>query len=422
MRICYKFSGEQVAELEQPDARSIVFGSWLKKHIASSVGVSRFRVLVFGPDNTVLPDGPIYEVLPDQLDIVIQSKTYRDHLQIEVDHLFDCAWMENVGLVEELLLSRIDPNVTETETGKTLLQIAASTNNSAMTELLLEAEADPDQMSYRKFAPLHTAARLGHTETLDILLKSNANVNIDNGEGLTPLFLAVQCDEYWEYKFIEACRILIEGRADVNSRYKGNKTPLFFAADNPSYRIMYYLLEARADVNAVNSERQTPLHVVTLQYDLEGVKMLLDYSASLEAMDARGLARELAETSPPRVGEPCPEACQGCGLSTHSWCEGCYQRTEAGHSGFSAICRQCDADKIVCPLCLEGGFDWDSGHRAYVKAHGEEDQEVIEVSVDPSDPPVRIRISDWAASTGISVEKLRSELFASLGGSGLQGR
>eukprot|EP00435_Cladocopium_sp_Y103_P018932 s2745_g4.t1 len=101
---------------------------------------------------------------------------------------------------------------------------------------------------------------------------------------------------------------------------------------------------------------------------------------------------------------------------------GCYRRNEGGHSGFSAICRQCDADKIVCPLCLEGGFDWDSGHRAYIEAHGEEDQEVIEVSVDPSDPPVRIRLSDLAASAGISVEKLRSELFASLGGSGLQGR
>eukprot|EP00435_Cladocopium_sp_Y103_P027180 s2143_g6.t1 len=289
MRICYKFSGEQVVELEEPDARSIVFGSWLRKHIATSLGVSRFRLLVFHPDNTMLADGPIYEVLPDQLDIVIQSKTYRDLLQAEVNHLFDCAWMENVGLVEDLLFSRIDPNVREPETGKTLLQIAASTNNTAMTELLLEAEADPDLLNETnwKYAALHTAARLGHTETLDILLKSNANVNIENEEGLTPLLLAIQFDEDWQYKYIETCRILIEGRADVNSRYDG-ETPLLIAAENSSYRIMYYLLEAQADVNAVNRDRQTPLHVVTLHCDLEGVKMLLDYSASLEATDARG--------------------------------------------------------------------------------------------------------------------------------------
>eukprot|EP00435_Cladocopium_sp_Y103_P021883 s2927_g5.t1 len=288
MRICYKFSGEQVAELEKPDAGSISFGGWLKKHIAGIVGVSRFRVRVFGPDNSVLSDGPIYDVLPDQLDIVIQSKTYRDHLQAEVDRLFECAWMQDVGVMEEMLFSRINPNVTD-DSGRTLLEIAVSTNDTTMTDMLLEAEADPELMNPNtwNFAPLHGAARLGHTEILDILLKSNANVNIDNGEGLTPLFVAIQGDKLWEYKYVETCRILIEGRADVNSSYKGN-TPLLIAAQNPSYRIMYHLLEARADVNAVNSELKTPLHVVTMQCDLEGVKMLLDYSASLEAVDGRG--------------------------------------------------------------------------------------------------------------------------------------
>eukprot|EP00435_Cladocopium_sp_Y103_P017935 s2143_g4.t1 len=161
-------------------------------------------------------------------------------------------------------------------------------------------------------------------------------------------------------------------------------------------------------------------NLLTQQFLHQQTFLQLDAESSAQSGEALAQSQPRLRAWISELGDQ--EACQGCGLSTHSWCEGCYQRNEGRHSGFSAICRQCDADKIVCPLCLEGGFDWDSGHRAYINAHGEEDQEVIEVSVDPSDPPVRIRLSDWAASAGISVEKLRSELFASLGGSGLQGR
>lgn len=117
-------------------------------------------------------------------------------------------------------------------------------------------------------------------------------------------------------------------------------------------------------------------------------------------------------TAPQEAVGPKPEGCQGCGLCTHSWCEACYKRLGIGAAPFSAICCQCDTDRIVCPACVAVGFSWQEGHDAYVETHGQEDGETI---LDPSQPPVRVSIAEIVASMGIPAEQPRSELIQSVG-------
>ena len=111
---------------------------------------------------------------------------------------------------------------------------------------------------------------------------------------------------------------------------------------------------------------------------------------------------------------PQPSGCTQCGLSTHSWCEACYSRCRADEP-FSALCSVCDQAHFVCPACEELGLSWTDGHRAYEASHGPEDYTTIEVTVDPTQPPVRISIADLAASSGLTVEQLQEEIFREMG-------
>ena len=120
----------------------------------------------------------------------------------------------------------------------------------------------------------------------------------------------------------------------------------------------------------------------------------------------------------PRPGLPSAEACQACGEATHSWCEGCYAR----HHGletlpFAAICSACDRLHLVCPDCEAAQISWEQGHQVYETHHGAEGEEVIEVAVSPSDPPVRLNLRELAMEFGRPAEELRAEIIRALGGS-----
>ena len=119
-------------------------------------------------------------------------------------------------------------------------------------------------------------------------------------------------------------------------------------------------------------------------------------------------------TAPASGSGPSPEGCQSCGVATHGWCEGCYSRVGYG-GAFSAVCRDCDQQHIVCPDCVEAGVSWDIGHQRYEDQHGPEDDQTLEVTIDEDRPPIRINIAELAASAGISSEQARAELFRALG-------
>jgi len=66
------------------------------------------------------------------------------------------------------------------------------------------------------------AARGNHVDTVRLLIRRGANLQLENDKGSTPLYWAVR------YGFIELVRVLLdEGRADVAQRRKlGLVTPL----------------------------------------------------------------------------------------------------------------------------------------------------------------------------------------------------
>mmetsp|Transcript_72081 Transcript_72081/g.172029 ORF Transcript_72081/g.172029 Transcript_72081/m.172029 type:complete len:210 (-) Transcript_72081:107-736(-) len=116
---------------------------------------------------------------------------------------------------------------------------------------------------------LLTAARNGDVETIKALVQNGANLEtrrpfcispqapVDGRQGreslgMTPLMLSAQGG------YLEATRILINAKADVNAEEEDGLRPLHFAAKAANYEVCKALLEADACPNIPCDSGSTP--------------------------------------------------------------------------------------------------------------------------------------------------------------------
>ena len=107
-------------------------------------------------------------------------------------------------------------------------------------------------------APLHSAVERGNYTIMRQLLENDADVNVRNLDGETPLFNALTC--------AKKTRFLIDAGADVNARDECGQTALIVAASDwrpdDDIEVIRILLDAGADVNAVTEDGQSALQFV----------------------------------------------------------------------------------------------------------------------------------------------------------------
>ncbi len=101
---------------------------------------------------------------------------------------------------------------------------------------------------------------------------------------------------------------LLTAGADVNApaadgKYAG-KTPLHCAIYNKHLEEARLLLQFGAKINAVDAEGGTPLHLAAQMEDVEAIKFLLSKGAAVNALDAQG------KTPLARVGCVTTQYCQ----------------------------------------------------------------------------------------------------------------
>ncbi|XP_039383092.1 ankyrin repeat and SOCS box protein 4 isoform X2 [Mauremys reevesii] len=115
--------------------------------------------------------------------------------------------------------------------------------------------------------PLHTAARFGIPELVAFYMDQGANVDAVNAHMETPLASAA----YWALRFKEQvysrehhliCRMLLDYKAEVNSRDEDFKSPLHKAAWNCDHVLMHVLLEAGAEANLMDINGCAPIQYV----------------------------------------------------------------------------------------------------------------------------------------------------------------
>jgi ankyrin repeat protein len=139
--------------------------------------------------------------------------------------LMAAARAGNTAAVQLLLEHGSDPNAAESVEGQTALMWAAAEGHMAVVDALLQAGADPNQKARTSeltkrsmrtdfpsggFTALMWAARNGEEAMVRRLVTAGADVNLTNGDGATPLMLAIVNDRY------DMAATLLELGADAN--------------------------------------------------------------------------------------------------------------------------------------------------------------------------------------------------------------
>lgn len=205
---------------------------------------------------------------------------------------------------------KVDPNKVLISDGDTALHIAIDNNQSEVIHLLLNSKANLNILNkksisplmrailYEKkditkailetkradvnlasaidfWTPLHCAAYMKQTDIIAELLKLNADPNVKNSDGFTPLCLAYKNNDLNSVK-----ELLKSDKIDPNLfGYEGSPA-LFNAARDGYLEIMKALLDKGANPNLARTwDGATPLYMAAQNGHLEAVKMLLEVKA-----------------------------------------------------------------------------------------------------------------------------------------------
>ena len=126
-------------------------------------------------------------------------------------------------------------------------------------DLLHHNGADPHIQGYTTTIPLHSAAYYEKIEVVQKLLEYDADIDVRDEDGWTPLYWA---SSGYHFKDGSVLRLLLERGADVNARANDGMTPLHRASRTGALEVVRLLLEHGADVESVSVDGETALQVV----------------------------------------------------------------------------------------------------------------------------------------------------------------
>jgi len=163
--------------------------------------------------------------------------------------------------------------------GRDLFQ-AVKDGDAELVEALLFSDADPNVTDAKGETPLHCACKIDMTSLMIIELADKTCLPVteirnfmDAGQvpELDIIGMISDAKNFFSRHHIELpdspsrqaiVKALIEHGADVNKQSANKNTPLHYAAHYPMPKIMQLLIAAGADTNLMNANGKTPLNVV----------------------------------------------------------------------------------------------------------------------------------------------------------------
>lgn len=146
----------------------------------------------------------------------------------------------------------------ENDKGRTPLVVAVIYSREELIRSILEAGADPNQVSTDGSTALTEAAYKGILSIIELMLKYGAKVDLPQKQGWTPVLFAVNQNNY------PATKLLIKNSANVNKKNDKGATPLQLASMNGHTAITRLLLEHGANPDLQDNDGKTPLMLAAL--------------------------------------------------------------------------------------------------------------------------------------------------------------
>ncbi len=174
--------------------------------------------------------------------------------------LFYAAQLNNdANVIEFLLQNKANPNYQNNNCDKQTPLMTASHNNKIKNvEVLLQYNDDINQSDINNDTALSLAVAIKDESIVKLLLKSGANPNIQDVDGITPLLWIIRDIENENCVYMNIVKSLLEYNANPNIADDEDKTPILSAAFVAQYNIVYdiiaLLLNAGANINAIDDE------------------------------------------------------------------------------------------------------------------------------------------------------------------------
>ena len=134
----------------------------------------------------------------------------------------------------------------------------------------------------------------GDLEKVQVLLDCKADVNIRGPNDLTPIQYVSQgsrlvfIHQNIPQLLPDLAQLLLEHGADVNVRNRNGSTALHLAAEYGRVEVMRVLLRHDANADAKDSQGRTPFHAAAGYGGVEVVRVLLEHGANADAEDKEG--------------------------------------------------------------------------------------------------------------------------------------
>ena len=159
----------------------------------------------------------------------------------------DAAARGDRETVKSLLKQAADVNAAQGD-GMTALHWAAMNGDLELAQMLIVAGANVRATTrLGTYTPLFLASQQGHGSVIQAIIKAGGDVKAGTPNGTTPLMVAAASGE------VEAVRVLIENRADVNAKDGVRaQTPLMYAAASNRPSVIELLAAKGADLKATN--------------------------------------------------------------------------------------------------------------------------------------------------------------------------